>query len=79
MVQVTHIRERSSGSEETRDVHYTLIGFTVELDDVDVSKVAIGDFAGALVGSGPIYHALRLEDPGLQDELAEFDDASEHS
>ena len=70
IVQVTHIRNSYSKSPESGVVHHTLVGFTVELDDVEVSEAVIDDFAGSLRGSGPIYHAIRLEDPLLQRELA---------
>ena len=72
MVQVTHIRESYSESPETEAVHHTLVGFAVELDDVNLSKTVIDNFAQSLADSAPIYHAIKFEDPLLQGELAEF-------
>ena len=64
MLQVTHMRGSRSNSQEI------LIGFTVELDEVESAQAVIIDFARSLVGSGPIYHAIRFDDPLLQEELA---------
>ena len=72
MVQITHRRESYSESSETGSVRHTLVGFTVELDDVDVCRTVVDEFADSLVGFGPISHAIRFEDPLLQKELGEI-------
>lgn len=72
MVQITHVRESDRQYQGADGAAHTLVGFTVELDDAGLSKAVIDDFAQSLVGFGPIHHAIRFEDPVLQDELADM-------
>ena len=49
---------------------YLLLGFTLELPEMETAQTVVDDFATSLSDSESILHSLRFEDPLLQEELA---------
>ena len=50
---------------------FTILGFALELPEMDTGDAVVDDFAKSLSGSDVILHSLRFEDPLLQKELAQ--------
>ena len=71
MIRITHER---SGDEAVNDRGETtlrsILGFTLELPEMDSAEVVVNQFARSLSESIPILHAVSFEDFLLQDELA---------
>ena len=72
MIRISHIR---SGEEVARDdrkvAQYTILGFSLELPEMDTADAVVDDFAASLSSSDAVLHSLRFEDPVLQEELAQ--------
>ena len=72
MIRTSH---RRSGEEVEGDDgnvgRYTILGFALELPEMDTGDAVVDDFAKSLSGSGAILHSVRFEDPLLQQELAQ--------
>ena len=71
MIRINHCR---SGEEVIGDdgpaSRYTILGFVLQLPEMDTVETVIDDFVASLSDSDPIIHSLRFEDPLLQEELA---------
>ena len=74
VAQMIRINGRRSGEEVVGDDGnagtYTILGFALELPDMDTAEAVVDDFAASLSSSESILHSLRFEDPLLQEELA---------
>lgn len=73
MIEVKH--QRFGDMMEDDDGYRTqqvLVGFTVELPELESTEAVIEEFSRSLVGSGPIYHAVMFENPLLREELVKF-------
>ena len=74
VVDMIRINHRRSGEEVAGDDgktgRYTILGFALELPEMDTVDAVVDDFATSLSDSDSILHSLRFEDPLLQEELA---------
>ena len=73
MVQLRHERPGGEVADDNGQMNrHMLIGFSLELpEDTKSIQSVIEEFAEALPDTGPIFHAVKFEDPLLKDELAE--------
>ena len=73
MVQLRHERPGSEGADDDGQMNrHMLIGFSLELpEDIESIQSVIEEFAEALPDTGPVFHAVKFEDPLLKDQLAE--------
>ena len=72
MIRTNHNR---SGEEIEGDDgnagRFTILGFALELPEMDTGDTVVDDFSKSLSGSEVVLHSLRFEDPLLQKELAQ--------
>lgn len=72
MVRITHERTSAKADDDSAQTDQrSLIGFNLELPEMSSVEATVNHFANSLLDSGPIFHAVKFEDPLLKDELAE--------
>ena len=72
MIRIKHNRpgEDVTGHDGKAET-FTILGFELDLPETETAEAIIEDFTKSLMESEDILHALRFEDPVLQQELAD--------
>ncbi len=74
MIQISHKRPGDEFVDnDGESTCLTLIGFTLELSEMDSAEAesVVNDFAKSLSEPAPIFHAVKFEDALLQDDLTQ--------
>ena len=74
--QMVRIRHCRSGDTVVADsgvtIQHAILGLVLELPEMDSVEAVVGHFVRSLLEPDSIFHALRFEDPLLQDQLARY-------
>lgn len=71
MIRIGHRRYGDEAvDDDGKTTRHAILGLTLDLPEMDSVEAVANDFAKSLSESDPIFHAVRFEDPLLQDELA---------